>query len=135
MGTILVTGNGGYVGVHTVLLLQERGYRVIGLDNLSTGRRHYADIADAWVEADLSNLTAMETVFRSHKIDGIIHCAALALVGESMTEPEKYYRVNVGGTANLLTLARQYGVMDFVFSSTAATYGEPEVEVITDRFL
>ena len=131
--TVLVTGNAGYVGSHSTLLLQDMGYRVIGVDNLSTGRRDFAELADVFVEADITDSRALGGVFASLEIDAILHCAALALVGESVDVPEKYYRVNVGGTATLLAAARDHGVKVFVFSSTAATYGEPDVDIITEE--
>ena len=130
--TVLVTGHAGYVGSHSTVLLQDLGHRVVGLDNLTTGRRDFAELADVFVEADILDLGALERVIAEHHIDAILHCAALALVGESVEIPEKYYRVNVGGTANLLTAARLHGVKVFVFSSTAATYGAPDVDVITE---
>ena len=130
--TVLVTGNAGYVGSHSTLLLKDLGYRVVGFDNLSTGRRDFAELADVFVEGDLLDGSTVGQVFDQHNIDAILHCAALALVGESVQIPETYFLVNVGGTANLITAARRYEVGVFVFSSTAATYGEPDVSVITE---
>jgi UDP-glucose 4-epimerase len=130
---ILVTGSAGYVGSQTVLYLRERGYHAIGVDDFSTGRRYNADLADLFIELDITDRGALNAVFDTHAIDGIIHCAARILVGESVEQPEAYYRVNIGGTATLLEVARQHEVTAFVFSSTAAVYGQPSDALITEQ--
>lgn len=130
--TVLVTGSAGYVGSHTVVHLKDRGYRVIGLDNLSRGLPDLAGLADDFRQEDLLDYPALEKVFKDNPIDAIVHCAALAVVNESVEQPEEYYRVNVGGTANLLKAARDADVKRLVFSSTAATYGLAEADLLTE---
>ena len=128
---VLVTGGAGYIGSHTCKALAAAGHTPIAYDNLSCGHRwavkwgpfEYGDIRDA---------ARLGDVLTKHKVDAIIHFAALAYVGESTQFPELYYRVNVGGTINLLDLARQHGIGKFVFSSTCATYRDPERVPITE---
>jgi len=130
--TILVTGSAGYVGGHTALRLKDLGYRVVGVDNFSTSYRRYAELVDEMVEADITDRPAMRKLFSQRAIGAVVHCAALALVPESVEVPERYYAVNVGGTASLLEAMREAGVRRFVLSSTAATYGQPD-GIITEE--
>jgi UDP-glucose 4-epimerase len=122
---ILVTGGAGYIGSHTVAALLEKGEQVIILDNLVQGHRQ-AVLGGTLYQGDLQDEALLDRVFAEHDIDGVIHFAASSLVGESMKDPGKYYRNNVGGTLCLLEAMRRAGVDRLVFSSTAAVYGEPE---------
>ena len=131
MGKILVTGGAGYIGSHCVLALAEKNYDVIIFDNLSTGHietvqnlKQYAN-AD-FVKGDLLNPNDLSKLFDNNKIDAVIHFAAFSLVGESVLDPQKYYINNVCGTINLMKAMMEHNVKKLVFSSTAATYGEPE---------
>lgn len=135
---ILVTGSAGYIGSHAALRLVEDGASVVGLDDLSRGHRETAArIANAgdytFVEGSIAQQDLVESILREHQIDLVMHFAALAYVGESVTEPLKYYNVNVGGAASLLQAVANVGVERFVFSSTCATYGEPDQELIPIR--
>lgn len=122
---VLVTGGAGYIGSHTVAALKERGEEIVVVDNMQQGHRE-ALLAGKLYEGDLRDDDFMDSVFRENQIDAVIHFAANSLVGESMKEPGKYYHNNVYGTLCLLEKMKQYNVDRIVFSSTAATYGEPE---------
>ena len=135
---IVVTGGAGYIGSHCVLALHNSGYKVKIFDNLSTGHAETIDrlskCADVeFVKGDLNNPEDLDRLFSGEKVSAVIHFAAFSQVGESMTEPAKYYRNNVCGTLNLLDKMLQYGVGRIVFSSTAATYGEPEYTPIDEK--
>lgn len=123
---VLVCGGAGYIGSHAVRVLKDRGDEVFVLDNMQTG--HVDSIPEdvKLFLGDLRDKEFLERVFKENKIDGIIHFAADSLVGESMVEPGKYFENNIGGTINLLNMMNKYGVKYIVFSSTAATYGEPK---------
>ncbi len=131
---VLVTGGCGYIGSHTVKYLQDEGVEVIVLDNLQTGYRNSVQV-DRVYNVDLRDEEGLAEVFRENRIDGVIHFAANSLVGVSMKEPFEYYHNNVYGTLCLLKAMLDHGVKHIVFSSTAATYGEPEhVPILeTDR--
>ncbi len=122
---VLVTGGAGYIGSHTVAALQERGEEIVVLDNLQQGHKA-AVIAGKLYVGDLRDEAVLDAVFQENKIDAVIHFAANSLVGESMKVPGKYYHNNVYGTLCLLEKMNQYDVKKIVFSSTAATYGEPD---------
>ena len=124
MGKILVMGGAGYIGSHTLKHLKENGYDVLAADNLSTGHKE-AVLDSKLVIADLLDIDSLKELFSSYQIDAVIHFAAFSLVGESVTDPAKYYRNNVVGTLNLLDTMREFGVNKIVFSSTCATYGNP----------
>lgn len=131
---ILICGGAGYIGSHVNKKLNEEGYDTIVFDNLVYGHRE----AVKWgkfIQGDLSNIIDIEKVFDNHKIEAVIHLAAYAYVGESINEPEKYYYNNVVNTLNLLKVMRQYDCNRIVFSSTCATYGEPENVPITEDML
>jgi len=132
---ILVLGGAGYIGSHTVYELIEAGRDVVVADNLLTGFRAAVHPKARFYEADIRDRKAMDTLFETEKIDGVIHFAASSQVGESMTNPLKYYDNNLVGTTVLLQSMVAHGVDKIVFSSTAATYGEPErVPILeTDR--
>ncbi|UKS25716.1 UDP-glucose 4-epimerase GalE [Paenibacillus sp. HWE-109] len=122
---ILVTGGAGYIGSHAVAELLAKGEEVVIVDNLQQGHRN-AVLGGKLYVGDLRDGDFLDTVFTENSIDAIIHFAANSLVGESMTNPAKYYHNNVYGTLCLLEKMTQYDVKRIVFSSTAATYGEPE---------
>ncbi|GLI04994.1 UDP-glucose 4-epimerase GalE [Paenibacillus tyrfis] len=133
---IMVTGGAGYIGSHTVAELLAKGEEVVVVDNLQQGHRE-AVLGGKLYVGDIRDADFLDTVFRENEIDAVIHFAASSLVGESMQLPGKYYHNNVYGTLCLLEKMNEYGVKKIVFSSTAATYGEPEnVPILeTDRTL
>jgi UDP-glucose 4-epimerase len=125
--TILVTGGAGYIGSHAVLALQAAGYAVVILDNLVYG---HADLVDRvlkveLIKGDTRDRGLLDQLFASRKFDAVMHFAAYAYVGESVTDPGKYYRNNVIGTLTLLEAMVAAQIKTFVFSSTCATYGVP----------
>ena len=128
---ILVTGGAGYVGSHCVKELLRQGYDVVVLDNLSQGHRE-AVLTEHFVQADLLDLTTLRKTFKEHSIDAVMHFAALASVGDSVKDPQKYYHNNIIGTLNLLQVMHEQGVNQMVFSSSAAVYGDPEVIPISE---
>lgn len=130
---ILVMGGAGYIGSHTVRHLLDNGYEVVVADNLIYGHREAVDERAQFVHADLLDTYSLENLFKNHKIDTVVHFAAFAYVGESVKEPEKYYYNNVIGTINLLQAMLKHNVKKIVFSSTCATYGEPQYTPIDER--
>lgn len=128
---ILVVGGAGYIGSHLVkdLLGKEE---VIVLDNLSTGHREAIDRRAIFVEGDLGNEEDLQMIFSSYPIKAVMHFAASSLVGESVIDPLKYYQNNVASTLTLLNIMMKNNVKNFIFSSTAATYGIPNVEIIDE---
>ncbi|MFS8652711.1 MAG: UDP-glucose 4-epimerase GalE [Caldibacillus sp.] len=130
--SILVTGGAGYIGSHAVYQLIDRGNDVVVIDNLQTGHRKAVHPEAKFYEGDLRDRDFMQEVFSKEKIEGVIHFAANSLVGESMEKPLKYYDNNVYGTQVLLETMVAFDVPYIVFSSTAATYGEPEKVPITE---
>lgn len=122
---VLVTGGAGYIGSHMVAELLEKGYEVVVVDNLQQGHRG-ALLGGKLYVGDIRDKAFMGQVFQENEIDTVIHFAANSLVGESMKDPGKYYHNNVYGTLCLLESMQEAGVNKIVFSSTAATYGEPE---------
>ena len=121
---ILVVGGAGYIGSHMVKLLVLNGHRVISLDNLSTGFKSLAKYGKLIV-GDLSDNEFLDQLFSQNKFDAVMHFAASSLVGESIVNPAKYYRNNVVNTINLLDVMVKHDVRNFIFSSTAAIFGEP----------
>lgn len=128
---ILVTGGAGYIGSHLVKKLKEENKDLIVFDNFEKGHRWAVNDVEV-VEGDLRNEKDVENLFENYKIDEIFHFAAFSLVGESMKEPDKYFKNNVCGTLNLLKAMKKHGTRYIVFSSTAAVYGEPENIPITE---
>lgn len=124
--TILVLGGAGYIGSHTVYALIEKGEDVVIVDNLETGYEGAIHPKARFYKGDIRDRAFIDSVFDKEKIDAVIHFAANSLVGESMTNPLKYYDNNVNGTKVLLQSMVAHGIDKIVFSSTAATYGEPE---------
>ena len=129
---LLVTGGAGYIGSIVAQQLLARGDDVTVLDSLYRGHRAAVPSGATFVEADLLDPAAVDRAFAGAGFDGVVHFAALSLVGESVEHPERYWRGNVVGALNLLDAIRAHGVPRLVFSSTAATYGEPAVELITE---
>lgn len=130
-GTILVTGGAGYIGSHVVRQLGERGENVVILDNLSTGFRD-AVLHGTLVEGDTGDMALVASLLEQHQIDTVMHFAAHTIVPESVSNPLKYYRNNTANTRNLLECCQNAGIKHFVFSSTAAVYGEPADPNITE---
>lgn len=122
---VLVTGGAGYIGSHTVAELLARGEEVVIVDSLETGHQE-AVLGGTLHIGDIRDSAFLDSVFAKHSIDAVIHFAAYSLVGESMSNPAKYYDNNVHGTLVLLEAMHKHHVSRIVFSSTAATYGEPE---------
>lgn len=133
--TILVTGGAGYIGSHAVLALQRSGYDVIILDNLVYGHQDLVEtvLKTELIIGDTNDRPLLDKLFSSRKIDAVMHFSAYAYVGESVTNPDKYYRNNVVGTLTLLEAMKDAGINKFVFSSTCATYGVPEIVPIPEE--
>ncbi len=125
MSRVLVVGGAGYIGSHTLRALLEAGHEAFALDNLSLGHQD-AVPADRLFVGDCQDWDGVVEVLRSRAIDSVMHFAAYALVAESVRDPLLYWENNVGATATLLSAMLECGVKRFVFSSTAATYGNPE---------
>lgn len=124
--SILVTGGAGYIGSHTVYELIEQGKDVVVIDSLQTGYKKAIHPQARFYQGDIRDEKFLNEVFKKEKIEAVIHFAANSLVGESMSNPLKYYDNNVYGTKVLLQAMIDNGIKNIVFSSTAATYGEPE---------
>jgi UDP-glucose 4-epimerase len=125
--TVLVTGGAGYIGSHTAYALLEAGYRVVVIDDLSTGRREIVPTAATFVEGDVGDARLLQAVLRTHRPSAVLHFAASIFVPESVTDPLRYYHNNTCATRTLLAACIEHGIQQFVFSSTAAVYGEPAV--------
>ena len=123
---ILVCGGAGYIGSHAVHALVEKGEQVVIVDNLQTGHRGALNPAAKFYEGDIRDAAVLDKIFTENKIEAVIHFAANSLVGESMEKPLLYFNNNVYGMQVLLEAMVRYGVDKIVFSSTAATYGEPK---------
>ncbi|MBU8914805.1 UDP-glucose 4-epimerase GalE [Bacillus sp. FJAT-29953] len=128
---ILVVGGAGYIGSHLVKELVEKD-EVVVLDNLSTGHREAVDDQAIFVKGDLGNEEDLDMIFHSYPINAVMHFAANSLVGESVVDPMKYYQNNVASTLTLLKVMMKHNVKNFIFSSTAATYGIPNVDIIDE---
>ncbi|MBD3815979.1 MAG: UDP-glucose 4-epimerase GalE, partial [Halothiobacillus sp.] len=131
MLSILVVGGAGYIGSHMVKFLARAGYRVVVLDNLSTGHADAVRYGELIV-GDMADTALLDRLFHSHRFDAVMHFAAFSLVGESVDDPGKYYRNNVANTLKLLDAMVRHQVRHFVFSSTAATFGEPRSDRIDE---
>lgn len=139
--TVLVTGGAGYIGSHTVLELLEAGHKVIVIDNLSNSSEqslirvaHIAGRKPTFYQFNLLNRPAVDEVFNRHHIDAVIHFAGYKAVGESVAHPLKYYQNNLNSTLFLCEIMAKHGVKNFVFSSSATVYGEPDTVPITEEF-
>jgi UDP-glucose-4-epimerase GalE len=129
---ILVTGGAGYIGSHACRALTAAGFRPIVYDNLSTGHRGF--VSTALVVGDLLDKATLARVFAQHDIAAVMHFAAASLVGESMTDPQKYYLNNVAGTLSLLAAMREAGCRRLVFSSTGAVYGQADSKALPETY-
>src|SRR3954465_11999941 len=129
---VLVTGGAGYIGSHACRALAAAGYRPVVYDNLSTGHRSF--VAGPLVTGDLLDGAALARAFADHKVTAVMHFAAASLVGESMTDPQKYYINNVQGTLSLLQAMRNAGCHRIVFSSTGAVYGNADSKALPEDF-
>jgi UDP-glucose 4-epimerase len=131
LGNVLVTGGAGYIGAHACKALAQAGFTPVAFDNLSTG---WADAVKfgPLVQGDLMDRASIDAAFSQYKPIAVMHFAALSLVGESMTDPGKYWRVNLGGALNLIEAALAADCRNFVFSSTCATYGDQDGVVLTE---
>ncbi|MCH7321017.1 UDP-glucose 4-epimerase GalE [Solibacillus sp. MA9] len=134
---ILVTGGAGYIGTHTCIALIESGHTVVVADNLSNSKRESIEKIKRitnkefpFYEIDISNKQAVETIFKNHRIDGVIHFAGLKAVGESVEKPSMYYENNLVSTLVLANSCLKFGINRFVFSSSATVYGENEVPFV-----
>ncbi|MGG6267914.1 UDP-glucose 4-epimerase GalE [Leptolyngbya sp. AN03gr2] len=131
---VLVTGGAGYIGSHAVLALQQAGYEVVVFDNLVYGHRDIVEsvLKVELIEGDTNDRELLDRVFASRPFSAVMHFAAYAYVGESVSQPDKYYRNNVTGTLTLLEAMVAAGIQKFVFSSTCATYGVPKTVPIPE---
>ena len=130
--SILVVGGAGYIGSHMVKQLATSGTDVVTIDNLSCGYRDAVKYGE-FVEGDLGDPAVLDHVFNNYSIDAVMHFAAFIEVGESVTDPAKYYRNNVLNTMVLLDAMIRQGILHFIFSSTAAIFGEPEYTPIDEK--
>ncbi|PIK33880.1 UDP-glucose 4-epimerase [Apostichopus japonicus] len=144
--TVLVTGGAGYIGSHTVAQLLKSNYEIVVLDNFSNAVKSANCKAESicrveklssktvhFYNIDLLDMEALRSVFLKHRIDSVIHFAGLKAVGESNEIPLKYYRVNIGGTVNLLDVMKEFNVVNIVFSSSATVYGTPDYLPIDEK--
>ncbi len=137
---ILVTGGAGFIGSHTVVELQEAGYDVVVLDNLSNSSEKSLERVEKitgrnvpFYKADILDREALEVIFRKEKIEAVIHFAGLKAVGESVAKPWEYYENNIAGTLTLVDVMRKHGVKNLIFSSSATVYGNPAFIPITEE--
>ena len=137
---ILVTGGAGYIGSHTVVELQNNGYDVVVLDNLSNSSKKSLERVSKitgkevpFYEADILDRKALNEIFDKEKIDACIHFAGLKAVGESVQKPWEYYENNIAGTLTLVDVMRQHNVKNIIFSSSATVYGDPAQIPITEE--
>jgi UDP-glucose 4-epimerase len=132
VGHWLVTGGAGYIGAHVVHALHAQGESAVVLDDLSTGDRSRVPADAVFVEGHIADRDLVRRTLRDHHVAGVIHIAAKKQAGESVAEPLLYYRENVAGTQALLEAVVSEGVGSFVFSSSAATYGMPDAEIVDE---
>jgi UDP-glucose 4-epimerase len=130
-GTILVTGGAGYIGSHACKVLAAEGYTPVTYDNISTGWRDAVKFGPL-EEGDLLDRARLDAVFAAHRPEAVMHFAALSQVGEAMSDPGRYWRNNVCGSLTLIEAAVAAGCLDFVFSSTCATYGDQDGVVLDE---
>ncbi len=132
MSSVLVTGGAGYIGSHAVKALRAQGTRVVVFDNLSAGHREATRHASAVVSGDIQDTARLRTTIREHDVDAVMHFAAWLSVGDSVRNPAGYYRNNVVGALSVLDAMIAENVRHFVFSSTAAVFGNPVETPITE---
>ncbi|QWU79700.1 UDP-glucose 4-epimerase [Campylobacter novaezeelandiae] len=133
MKNILVVGGAGYIGSHTLKHLLDHNYKCFVMDNLIYGHKQAVDKRAKFIHADLLDNFSLTNVFKQEEIDAVLHFAAFAYVGESVLNPAKYYQNNVVGTINLLNIMLENNVKNIVFSSTCATYGDPQYTPIDEK--
>ncbi len=129
---ILVTGGAGYIGSHTVKQLVDAGHRVVVLDNFYSGHRWAVDPAATLVEGDIADKHCVDQLLKTHKIDSVVHFAGYIVVPESVEDPLKYYENNVVGSLRLIEVCEKNNVSRFVFSSSAAVYGLPDSQKVSE---
>jgi UDP-glucose 4-epimerase len=130
--TWLITGGAGYIGAHVARAMAEAGERVVALDDLSAGVANRLPESIPLVQGSSLDGDLLKRVLAEHAVTGVVHLAARKQVGESVAEPTRYYQENVGGLATLLEAVAGAGVKRFLFSSSAAVYGNPDVDLITE---
>ncbi|MBQ8662206.1 MAG: UDP-glucose 4-epimerase GalE [Alphaproteobacteria bacterium] len=133
MQKILIVGGAGYIGSHTLRRLADKGYECVVLDNLDNGHREAVDTRAEFERADLLDKESLQRVFDKHSFDVVIHFAAFIMMGESVADPQKYYRNNVAGTLNLLEAMLAHNVKKIVFSSTCGIYGNPQYMPLDEK--
>lgn len=129
---ILIVGGAGYIGSHVNKLLNKKGYKTIVYDNLVYGHREFVKWGE-FILGDLNDIIQLKLVFSKYKIDAVMHFSAFAYVGESVENPEKYYINNVSHTLNLLHVMKEFNCKYIIFSSTCATYGNPQYLPIDEK--
>lgn len=129
---LLIVGGAGYIGSHMVKMLLDEGHQVVVVDNLSNGYRD-AVLGGEFIHGDLADKTLLQKIFGQHRFDGVMHFASFIQVGESVIKPSKYYQNNVVNTLNLLDTMVAFEVKKFIFSSTAAIFGEPNYSPIDEK--
>lgn len=129
---ILIVGGAGYIGSHINKELTKQGYKTVVFDNLSSGKKELVKWGE-FFEGDLGNIESIREVFKKYPIEGVMHFAAFKAVGESVIDPQKYYKNNVANTINLFEVMKENGVNKFIFSSSAATFGEPKYIPIDEK--
>jgi UDP-glucose 4-epimerase len=132
--TVLVTGGAGYIGSHVVRQLGAAGYEIVVYDNCSTGVSSSV-LCGTLIQGDLADVERLHQVFAQHSFDAVLHFAASLVVPESIARPLDYYANNTRNTLNLLRCCQTFGIQQFIFSSTAAVYGEPEVTPVSEQAL
>jgi len=129
---ILIVGGAGYIGSHINKELTKQGYQTVVFDNLSSGKKELVKWGE-FFEGDLGKIETIREVFKKYPIEAVLHFAAFKAVGESVTDPQKYYKNNVANTLNLFEVMKENGVNKFIFSSSAATFGEPQYIPIDEK--
>ncbi len=133
MSTWLVTGGAGYIGAHVVNSLIEQNFKVVIVDDLSTGLARKIPKSAIFEKLDIANTKELTAVLMKHQVDGVIHLAAKKAVGESMINPSLYYKENIGGMISLLEAMSQANVKKIVYSSSAAVYGTPKEDKVSEK--
>lgn len=129
---ILIVGGAGYIGSHINKELTKEGFETVVFDNLYSGKKELVKWGE-FFEGDLAKIEDIRSVFKKYPVEAVLHFAAYKAVGESVTDPQKYYKNNVAGTLNLFEVMKENGVNKFIFSSSAATFGEPKYIPIDEK--